>query len=432
MMPYLKQIAAHSDCQAIENYLEKNGRALAKDFFNLSIDERDGFGDGGKDDIRWADEMDDTRHRFGNDRAFGDMRARTYKHFIVSPDPKDNIDLAGLRELTCAWALKHFDDFQIAIVYHDDNEKGIPHAHVIVNNTNLVTGLRMHHDDPKAFNRDLQQMAEERQLRHLSNRQEAKEGLERLARKEHQQVQRPKTMQQLHLGRVEQELVEAGNYSWVADIRNRVSVAKSLARNEGEFKQVLGILGVNVADNSRKAKRDDWVFSFADTPTQKVSGERLGLLFAKETIRRELKRANSYHPDAKSSQALLRNARNAVLINDLQELDRLSQALTICAQNNVSSIQECDRKLEAMHRRIDSSAGDLKAALVKSAEELEGAKAYMVSNGLLPKRLAAPEQREGKRLYRPTSPRGAYADEQQAPSNQLEKHEKQHDGRKIR
>ena len=84
-MPYLKQIAAHTNCQNIQRYLEKNNRALAKDFFNLSVDERDGYGDEGKEGVRWADEMDALRSRFGNDRPFGNLRARTYKHFIVSP-----------------------------------------------------------------------------------------------------------------------------------------------------------------------------------------------------------------------------------------------------------------------------------------------------------------------------------------------------------
>ncbi len=429
-MPILKPISGHTDCQAIQRYLEKNGRALAHDFFNLSWDEREDDDDeDAKVTVRWADEMDEMRKRCGNDRPFGGMPARTYKHFVISPDPEDDIDLASLRELACTWALKHFGEYQIAIVYHNDNESRIPHAHVVVNNTNLVTGRRLHTNFPLDLNRDLQQMAEERSLRFLTDRPKAAEGLERLAMKNKPRAERPKTMQQIYMGRAERNLIETGSYSWVADIRNRVSVAKSLARNEGEFKQVLGILGVDVTDNSRKAKRDDWVFSFSDSPTQKVSGERLGLLFAKETIRRELKRANSYHPNAQSSQILLRNARNAVLINDLKELDRLSRALTTCAQNNVSSIQECNRKLETLYKRIDSSTGGLKYALSKSAEELESAKAYMVSHNLLPERLTVSNHHADKRLHRSTPTRRAYTGEQQISSNHVEKQEKEHVGR---
>lgn len=391
-MPYLKQIAAHTNCQAIQGYLEHDGRALAKDFFNLSVDERDGYGDEGKD-IRWADEMDAMRHAFGNDTPFGNMRARTYKHFVVSPDPEDDIDLPALRELACAWTLKHFDGYQVAIVYHNDNEAHIPHAHVVVNNTNLETGLRMHHDDPKEFNRSLQEMARERKLNFLTEEAEPTEGLERLAAKERPKRQRPKTMQQVHLGRAERELADVGAYSWVADIRNRVSVAKSLARSEGEFRQVLDMLGVEVADNARNARRDDWIYSLADAPTKRVSGERLGLLFAKETIQREFKRAATFRPDAKTSRELMRIARDAVMVNDLGDLYDLSQALRICAYHSVSSIQDCDRKLEALQRRASSAEGRQKLSLDRSVNELESARDYMASRNLLPESVAKPHPR---------------------------------------
>lgn len=198
-----------------------------------------------------------------------------------------------------------------------------------MNNTNLETGKRMHHDDPKELNRSLQKMAKERELLFFYEVPEPAEGLERLAVKERGREARPKTMQQIHIGRVERELAEAGSYSWVADIRNRVSVAKSLARNVDEFAQLLRMLGVDIAGNSRNARRDDWVFSLSDAPARRVSGERLGLLFSKETIQRQLARAGSYHPDAKSSRELLRNAHNAILVNDLEDLSDLSRALRV-------------------------------------------------------------------------------------------------------
>lgn len=388
-MPILKPIAGHTSCQNIQRYLEKDGRALAHDFFNLSWDEREDDDDEMlKSEVRWADEMDDVRHRAGNDSPFGGMRARTYKHFVLSPSPEDNIDLATLRELACAWALKHFYEYQVAIVYHDDNEGRIPHAHVVVNNTNLVTGRRLQTRFPLDLNRDLQEMARERELRFLTDDPEPTEGLERLAAMQHGKKPRPKTMQQLHIGRAECELVSAGAYSWVADIRNRVSVAKSLARSEGEFVRVLGMLGVDVADNSRSAKRDDWIYSLADAPTRKVSGERLGLLFAKETVLRQLARAAREHPDARTSKEILRNARNAVLVNDLVELGELSSALRTCAYHNASSVQECTSKLAALRKRIERTDGHERDGLERKAAELEVATEYMKSHNLLPMRIS--------------------------------------------
>lgn len=424
-MPYLKQIAAHTNCQAIQRYLEKRNRALAKDFFNLSVDERDGYGDEDKD-IRWADEMDATRRAFGNDTPFGAMRARTYKHFIISPDPEDGIDLEALRELAKAWALEHFADFQVAIVYHDDNASRIPHAHIVVNNTNLETGKRLHHDDPKELNRSLQKMAKERELLFFSEAPEPAEGLERLAVKERGREARPKTMQQVHIGRVERELAEAGSYSWVADIRNRVSVAKSLARNVDEFAQLLRMLGVDIAGNSRNARRDDWVFSLSDAPARRVSGERLGLLFSKETIQRQLARAGSYHPDAKSSRELLRNARNAILVNDLEDLSDLSRALRVCAYHNVSTLRDCDARLAVLQRRTETSAGRQRNALETRIAELEFARDYMATRNLLPERIETrrAESAQSRIDTRPAQHERNSIEKQTEQARRIERHQR--------
>lgn len=62
------------------------------------------------------------------------------ERYVLSPDPGSRVDLAILRGLAVEWASEHFPDYQVAIVYHDDNEGRIPHAHVVVNNTSLETG----------------------------------------------------------------------------------------------------------------------------------------------------------------------------------------------------------------------------------------------------------------------------------------------------
>lgn len=88
----------------MKTYLEKRNRALTRDFFNLSWDERDmaGYDESMKDAVEWADEMDKTRRRAGNDQPHEGRAARTYKHFILSPDLDDEIDLPALRELAGA------------------------------------------------------------------------------------------------------------------------------------------------------------------------------------------------------------------------------------------------------------------------------------------------------------------------------------------
>lgn len=150
-MPILKPISGHGSTGGIRRYLEKGGRALARDLFNLSYDERDAgaLGEDAKEACAWDAEMDATRAAFGTDAPWRGKPARTFKHFVLSPDPGDDIDLAALRELACSWALKHFGDHEIAIVYHDDNARGIPHAHIVVNNANLRTGYRMQTQHPE-------------------------------------------------------------------------------------------------------------------------------------------------------------------------------------------------------------------------------------------------------------------------------------------
>ena len=159
----LKAINGHTGCGRIKDYLEKGGRALLRDFFNLSWDEIEdkGLDDSLKDEVEWAREMDELRHDYRNDEPWKGQRAITFRHYVISPDPSDNIDLEGLRALTHAWVRKHFSDYQVAVVYHDDNRQRIPHAHIVVNNTNLDTGRRLHIPNALDMNRSLQEIAKE-------------------------------------------------------------------------------------------------------------------------------------------------------------------------------------------------------------------------------------------------------------------------------
>ncbi len=149
----LKAISGHTSTRGIRRYLTKEGRALAEDYINLepSVPGRP---------FDWAEAMDRTRRLYGNNSAWRGRRARTYKHYVVSPDPKDRVSLDGLRALATGWARECFPDHEVSIVYHDDNAGGIPHAHVVVNNTNLETGRRLQDPDPKALARSLQGAAE--------------------------------------------------------------------------------------------------------------------------------------------------------------------------------------------------------------------------------------------------------------------------------
>ena len=77
----------------------------------------------------WAASMDATRHACGNDTAVpGQSQRGPSSISSYPPDPQDGLSTGQVAELAGFWALKHFADFEVAIVLHDDNERRIPHA----------------------------------------------------------------------------------------------------------------------------------------------------------------------------------------------------------------------------------------------------------------------------------------------------------------
>lgn len=146
-MPYVKFISGHSEStKTIQNYLEKKGRHLASDFVNAARESIDG--------LSWSEVMDRTREEYDTQHARKGQRARRYEHIIISLDPQDDVSLNDFRDYVTSIVSHWFDGelgrFQVAIVYHDDNservargEKGVLHAHLVVNNPDLETGLRL-------------------------------------------------------------------------------------------------------------------------------------------------------------------------------------------------------------------------------------------------------------------------------------------------
>lgn len=387
-MPILKPISGHGSCVPVQKYLEKKGRALARDFINFeeaptaTFPSEPSMGP----DIEWAAVMDATRKEEGNDQPWNGREARTFKHFVLSPSPEDEIDLPALRELSLAWVNRYFPEFQVAIVYHDDNDSRIPHAHIVVNNTNIVTGNRLHTDSPLELNRGLQELARERGLHALSNeRPEPKTGFERLATQSAKPTARPITLQEDYRSRAERRAQEQEGYSWVADIRNRVNVAKNLARSEGEFAQILQMLGVEVSENSRNARRPDWIFSLADTPTRRVSGERLGASYGRESLERKFVRAQVDHLSDKSSRELLRLARNAIDLKNLNELDMLAGALETCGRWHITSIDAATTAIVAQRGRLDAATSESRRnRIIADIAALEATREFLREHNVVP------------------------------------------------
>lgn len=366
-MPMLKTIAGHTSARGICRYLTRKNRALASDYINIDVPE-------GIREFDWAEAMDATRRSFGNDLPWRGKRARTYKHYVVSPDPKDGIAFEALRELATSWAQEHFSEYEVAIVYHDDNEHGIPHAHVVVNNTNIETGRRLQDSDPKALAASLQKLAEAQGLTALRPPQAT--GVAARAQR-HSPKRAPETFRSECVRRAEQELTERGEYSWTADIRARVRIARTVSRSEAEFRSILGTMGVTVADNSPKAERRDWIYALASHPSRRISGERMGLAYGRERLEPLLRSGGVRRLEDAGERAIAAIAKQAVAVGDLMELRSLSGAVAL---------------IETSHARCFD---DLDALLAKdgdgTTQQLVG---YVKEKGLLPEERPAPVPRK--------------------------------------
>lgn len=369
-MPILKVISGHGNTGRIRRYLEKDGRALGRDFMNLPMEE---WIEETRDEqsiaIDWDAEMDATRRACGGNDSWRGLRARTFKHFVISPDPQDAIDLKALRELSHAWVDAFWRNHEVAIIYHDDNEGRIPHAHIVVNSIDLETGRRMQTRHPEDLNRALQDMARERGLIGLSNDMPRAKGAKK---------REPRSHQAVYFGRAEREIMREGGYSWVGDIRARVALAKNTAKSEADFMEAIRKLGLEVADNSRSARRDDWVFSLANEPSKKVSGERLGFTFGKQMLKRRFERQASYKPEARSANRIRHHAMGALELNDLKDLSRLSAALETCAKFDIRFADDFDRRLATLMRRGQAES--------RGYKRLQEAKSYMEEKHLMGER----------------------------------------------
>lgn len=352
----LKAIAGHTSARGICRYLTKKDRALAEDYLNIDAPE-------GARGFDWAAVMDETRRAFGNDIPWRGKRVRTYKHYVISPDPKDGASLSALRELATAWAEEHFSEFEVAIIYHDDNERGIPHAHVVVNNTNIETGRRLQDPDPKALAESLQSIAERQGLTALR----PPEATGVAARAQRRNPKRaPETYRSEYVRRAEQELVDRGEYSWTDDIRARVRIARTVSRSEAEFRGILSAMGVTVSDNSPRAQRRDWIYAFADRPARRISGERMGLAYGREHLEPLLRAGGIRRLEDAGERAIAEIAKRAVEVGNLEKLRSLSGAMAL---------------IEASRARCTA---DLDVFLKRSGNADVSAASYIRSMGLLP------------------------------------------------
>ena len=365
-MPYIKPISGHTTLGAAQRYLERDGRALARDFINLEPPivglSDDGSPEYGAYD--WASVMDATRATMGNDAPYRGRRARTYKHYVLSPDPRDGIGLSELRSVTMSWVRENFGDYEVAVIYHDDNERRIPHAHVIVNNTNLDTGRRLQDPDPRSLKRSAQRIAREHGLAsYVDEPADPETGIVPCSRPyARKSIRSP-----------ERSLVKRGEYSWIADIRARVDIAKGIARDQGDFEAALASMGVDVRESA--SREGDWVYSLSETPSRQVTGSRLGASYTRQEVNSWLRSPARMRPSALTADGARVVAAHAIEVRDLGELARLSEAVDVVLRGRFTSLRGINLAIERARRTTGKEA---------VVQRLERVRDYCASHYMLP------------------------------------------------
>ncbi|MCH3967828.1 MAG: relaxase/mobilization nuclease domain-containing protein [Atopobiaceae bacterium] len=376
-MTYVKPISGHTGLAGARRYFERDGRALAHDYLELDApvigEDEDGLPV--YEDYAWDEAMDDRRAAEGNNSPWRGRQARTYKHYVLSPDPADAVTLARLRVMATSWARDSFLDFQVAIVYHDDNENHVPHAHVIVNNTNVRTGRRLQDPDPGALNGRLQAISQEMGLSHFEGRLDPdhRDTRETGARTDYQRV---------HVGREESEIAERDGYSWVTDIRARVDIARGVARDADDLRDVLSTMGITVEDT----RNGDWKFALSAQPSRCVTGTRLGTDYQRPNVTRELSSPRRAKTPEGSRGRIEAIARDAMEVRDLAELRRLAETVGTARENHATSLEQLDAGATRARSRNDEGA----------VRRITRARAYASRNGILPEHDDSPGKTPGE------------------------------------
>lgn len=174
--------------------------------------------------------------------------------------------------------------------------------------------------------------------------------------------------------RAEREIEGKGGYSWVADIRSRVTIAKRLAQNPEEYIDLLETMGVQVTDASPKGGRDDWLYALQGHETWRIRGENLGLAYGRRAVEGVL-RGN----DEPLREGIGKVASEAILLQDYGRLEALAETLDVQGRFGIRCMDDYDRRIASMERRGDG----------QMAERLRTARDFADELGLLPQNAPA-------------------------------------------
>ena len=144
-------------------------------------------------------------------------------------------------------------------------------------------------------------------------------------------------------------------------------------------RQLLRALGVEVSGAAPGNGAADWVYALSGEGARRIRGENLGTSFGRRSVLQELALRSS----PRRADAIREIARNAVAVDDLDDLRRLADALDAFSREAIRSLADCEARIGALE-----AAGDFGAM-----ERLAGLRDYAEAKGLLPERAATRRRR---------------------------------------
>lgn len=348
-MPMLFSISGHSasvgSCKdylemgsgsaraGISDYVEREGRAAAQAF--VGIERAD----------QWGREMDEMR------RAFGQNKGVTFRHFVLSPDPRDKALPQDVAAYAREWTVDRFgENVQVAITVHTDTAN--PHAHIILNNLDTETGRKLHisKQESSMLAVRAQQIGVKYGYRPLPDVREI--------------GKRERTAQERGLD-MEWRIEAKGYVSWKADIRRASEAAlDKKPRSFAEYREAMRGYGCDV----RTTRRGGYTYRAAEGA--RCKGARLGLKFEPVALIPMFKdNAEASKGDLSISERM-REAKRQVELNEdknglywsAQDMEKRARGVEALVREGTASSVVLESRLEEVRREL---AANSRAALEK-------------------------------------------------------------------
>lgn len=213
-----------------------------------------------EDPSEWSKSFEAVRQMWG--KADG----RQYYHYVFSPDPEDKLSPEECRDMASEWIEKSIPGSQWIVAVHNDNNRAIVHAHVVVNAVHPETGDKLQ-ISAKDWNHMSELKNEICQAHGLGTTETVFEHL-RNNRWESQSKAREAAIAQMK---------KRGARSWVEDIRNQIDRAANESHSWSDFMERLNRNGVRVT-REKKSRGEGLVFWHPQSngTKYKIRGKRLG------------------------------------------------------------------------------------------------------------------------------------------------------------